>query len=137
MPIPRFVRPFTKHVVNPISRRVAGHLPWFGIVTTVGRKSGRTFSTPVNVFHHNGEYVFALTYGDDVNWVQNALAAGGVDILERGRSVRLGQPRIFDDPKGRAMPLPVRLFLRLTGVHGYLAMRPLQEAHPDRPVKGS
>jgi deazaflavin-dependent oxidoreductase (nitroreductase family) len=136
MPIPRFVRPFTRHVVNPVTRRVAGHLPWFGIVTTVGRKSGRMFSTPVNVFQHDGDYVFALTYGPDVNWVQNALASGRLDLQERGRSVRLEQPRMFDDPKGRAMPLPVRLFLRLTGIHGYLAMRPAQPARAE-PTKGS
>jgi deazaflavin-dependent oxidoreductase (nitroreductase family) len=137
VPIPRFVRPFTKHVLNPITRRVAGRLPWFGIVTTVGRKSGRSFSTPVNVFHHEDEYVFALTYGPDVNWVQNALASGRIDIRHRGRTVRLGQPRMFDDPKGRAMPLPVRLLLRMMGIHGYLAMRPVEPADPDRRLKGS
>ena len=125
MAIPRIVRPFTKHVVSPLVRPLAPRLPLFGVLTVRGRTSGRTYSTPLNVFHSGGEYVFALTYGSDVNWVQNVLASGSADLTERGRVVRLGQPRLFRDPRGRAMPFVVRQFLRLIGVSEFLAMRPM------------
>jgi deazaflavin-dependent oxidoreductase (nitroreductase family) len=128
--IPRFVRPFTKHIFSPVFRPLAAWLPWFGVLTVAGRRSGRRYSTPLNVFHHRGEYVFALTYGSDVNWVQNVLASGTADLRERGRTVPLTAPRLFKDPKARAMPFPVRPFLRLTGVAEFLAMRPAGSPTP-------
>src|SRR3954453_7783462 len=49
--------------VNPVTRRVAGKLPAFGVLTHRGRKTGRTYRTPVNVFRRGDLYVFFLTYG--------------------------------------------------------------------------
>ena len=37
----RFIRPFTARVINPLTRRFAGWLPGFAILTHVGRTSGR------------------------------------------------------------------------------------------------
>jgi deazaflavin-dependent oxidoreductase (nitroreductase family) len=125
MAIPRFVRPFTRHVVNPITRRFAGRMPWFGQLTVVGRTSGRSYTIPINVFRHQGRYVFALTYGSDTNWVKNVVAADGATIRNRGRVVRLRHPRLFTDPKGLSVPRLVGLFLRATGVEGYLEMEPV------------
>jgi deazaflavin-dependent oxidoreductase (nitroreductase family) len=118
-----FLRPFTTRVFNPLSRRVAGWLPGFGILTYPGRKSGRRYRTPLNVFKVGNQYVFALTYGSEVNWVQNVLAAGGCELRTRGRDVRLVDPEMLVDPAGRLVPLPVRLFLRLNRVTEYLRMR--------------
>jgi len=119
-----FLRPYTTRFFNPISRRFAGHLPGFAILVYVGRRSGRTYRTPMNVFRNGDEYVFALTYGSDVQWVKNVLDAGGCELVTMGRTVRLTGPRLFVDPKQRLMPLPVRLFLRLMRVTEFLAMRP-------------
>jgi deazaflavin-dependent oxidoreductase (nitroreductase family) len=118
-----FLRPFTTRLVNPISRRFAGWLPGFGLLTYTGRKSGRRYRTPLNVFRRGSFYVFALTYGSEVNWVRNVLAAGGCELRIRGRNVRLVEPELLVDPAGRLMPLPVRLFLRLNRVTEYLRMR--------------
>lgn len=118
-----FLRPFTTRVFNPFSRRVAGWLPGFGILTYTGRKSGRRYRTPINVFKLVDHYVFALTYGSEVNWVQNVLAAGGCELRTSGRDVRLVEPELLVDPAGRLVPLPVRLFMRLNRVTEYLRMR--------------
>jgi deazaflavin-dependent oxidoreductase (nitroreductase family) len=117
------LRPYTTRFFNPISRRFAGHLPGFAILVYVGRRSGRTYRTPINVFRHGNEYIFALTYGSDVQWVKNILAAGGCELVTMGRTVRLDDPRLFVDPKQRRMPLPVRLFLRLMRVTEFLSMQ--------------
>jgi deazaflavin-dependent oxidoreductase (nitroreductase family) len=117
------LRPYTTRFFNPISRRFAGHLPGFAILVYVGRRSGRTYRTPINVFRHGNEYIFALTYGSDVQWVKNILAAGGCELVTMGRSIRLDDPRLFVDPKQRRMPLPVRLFLRLMRVTEFLSMQ--------------
>jgi deazaflavin-dependent oxidoreductase (nitroreductase family) len=120
----RFLRPYTTRFFNPVSRRFAGHLPGFAILMYVGRRSGRTYRTPINVFRHGDEYVFALTYGSDVQWVKNVLAAGGCELETMGRTVSLTDPRLFIDLKQRLMPLPVRLFLRVMRVTEFLSMRP-------------
>jgi len=118
-----FLKPFTTHVFNPLARRFAGWLPWFGILSYPGRTSGKTYRTPLNVFRHGDTYVVALTYGSDVDWVKNVIAAGGADLRTRGRDVRLVEPELFTDPSRRLMPLPVRIVLRLDAVNEFLRMR--------------
>ena len=123
MPALERMRPFTIRFVNPITRRFAGHLPGFAILSYVGRRSGRRYRTPMNVFHRGPCYVFALTYGPDVDWVRNVIAAGWCDIEERGRAVRLGQPELVVDRSASLVPLPVRLFLRAMDVRHFLTMK--------------
>lgn len=118
-----FLRPFTTRVVNPITRPVAGWLPGFGILMYRGRRSGREYRTPMNVFPHGGEYVFALTYGSEVQWVKNILAAGECQLRTRGRTIRLVEPVLFVDPERRRMPSPVRQFLGVMRVSEFLRMR--------------
>jgi deazaflavin-dependent oxidoreductase (nitroreductase family) len=118
-----FLRPFTTRLVNPISRRFASWLPGFGLLTYTGRKSGRRYRTPLNVFRRGSFYMFALTYGSEVNWVRNVLAAGGCELRVRGHNVRLVEPELLVDPAGRLVPLPVRVFLRLNRVTEFLRMR--------------
>src|SRR5919202_4237373 len=108
----RFVRPFANRVINPVTRRFAGRLPGFGIVAHVGRRSGRTYRIPINVFRRGDQFVFALTYGSKVDWVQNVLTAGGCELRTRGRGFRLDHPTLTADPKASLTPLPVRLCLR-------------------------
>ena len=118
-------RPLTTRLLNPITRRFVGHLPGFAIISYVGRTSGRTYRTPMNVFRRDGDYLFALTYGPDVQWVRNVIAAGGCELEQRGRTIRLHDPRRFSDPTGRLMPLPVRFFLRLIQVTEFLRLSPV------------
>ena len=81
------IRPFTMRIVNPVTRRFAGWLPGFGLLTHVGRTSGRAYTTPINVFRRGRHHLFALTYGSDVQWVKNVLAAGGCTLRTRGADV--------------------------------------------------
>ena len=119
----RVIRPFTTHVFNPIARRFASWLPGFGILEYRGRKSGRTYRTPINVFRRGDWYVFALTYGADVEWVKNVMAAGGCTLRTRGRNVRLIEPELFVEPSWRLMPLVVRIVLRFDRATEFLRMR--------------
>jgi deazaflavin-dependent oxidoreductase (nitroreductase family) len=119
----RFMRPFTTRVVNPVTRRIGGWLPWFGILTYPGRKSGKVYRTPMNVFRRGDGYVFALTYGSDVDWVKNVVAAGECGLRTLGRDTRLVEPKLFVDPKQRQMPLPIRFFLRFNRVTEFMRMR--------------
>lgn len=118
------MRPFTTAVVNRITRLFAGRLPGFAIVDYRGRKSGKAYRTPMNVFRDGEDYVFALTYGSEVQWVKNVIAAGVCDLEIGGKTVHLTDPELFVDPSRHLMPLPVRFLLRLMHVTEFLRMRP-------------
>ena len=122
------LRPFTTNVFNRISRRFAGWLPAFGLLLYRGRTSGKPYRTPMNVFKVGDEYVLALTYGSDVQWVKNVMAAGGCELRTRGRMVRLTDPRLFVDPSRRSMPQPVRFFLGLIRVTEFMRLRSIAQA---------
>ena len=122
------IRPFTNRIVNPITRRFAGWVPGFAIISYVGRRSGKRYRTPLNVFHRDGRYVFALTYGREAEWVKNVLAAGTCEIQERGRTASLADPELIVDPAGQLVPQPIRMFLQLQGVTDYVAMSPVRES---------
>jgi deazaflavin-dependent oxidoreductase (nitroreductase family) len=122
MPIPKSVAAFNRRVTNHVTGPFAGRLPGFAIVRHVGRTSGREYRTPVNVFRRGDDYVFALTYGPDSDWVRNVEAAGQCEIETRGRIVRLFEPRHFTDPAGESVPVAVRAVLRLIDVDEFLLM---------------
>jgi deazaflavin-dependent oxidoreductase (nitroreductase family) len=117
------IRPFTR-LLNPLARPFAARLPGFAIIGYVGRRTGRPYRTPINVFHRDGDYIFALTYGPDTQWVRNVLAAGSAELEEHGQIVTLRDPRRITDPTASLMPLVVRLFLRLMRVTEFLRMSP-------------
>src|SRR6185369_1182244 len=119
----QFLRPFTTKLFNPISRHFAAWLPGFGILVYRGRTSGRAYRTPMNVFRRGDTYVLALTYGPDVQWVKNVIAAGGCELVTRGRTLRLTAPRLFTDPGRRLMPAPVRVLLGLMRVTEFMELR--------------
>ena len=123
MPLPRSLARFNLRVTNPVLSHVAGHLPGFAILTHVGRRSGATYSVPVNIFRDGDRRVVALTYGRESQWVRNVVAAGGCEVLTRGRRVRLTDPEIVHDPEQRLVPAPVRVPLRLLGVEDFIVLR--------------
>lgn len=112
----RINRVLTNNVLGPLSGRVPG----FGRVLHTGRRSGRTYRTPVNVFHSDSGFVVALTYGKDTDWVRNVLAAGGCELETTGQRVRLTAPRIVHDESHEAVPALVSHLLGLVGVTDFL-----------------
>lgn len=62
-----------------------------------GRKSGRRYSTPVNLMRRNGRPYLVAPRGW-TEWVKNALAAGRIR-LSRGRSVQEFEVRLVPEPE--------------------------------------
>jgi deazaflavin-dependent oxidoreductase (nitroreductase family) len=120
----RFMRPFTTGILNPFTRLFVHRVPGFGIISHRGRKSGRIHRTPMNVFRDGDAYLFALTYGSDVQWVKNVLAAGEADLRIGDATIHLTHPELFVDPERRRMPQPVRTMLGVMRVSEFLRMRP-------------
>jgi deazaflavin-dependent oxidoreductase (nitroreductase family) len=119
----RFLRPFTTRIFNRLAIHFAGWMPSFAILTHVGRTSGKRYRTPINVFRRGDHYLFALTYGSDVQWLKNIMAAGECQMRTRHRDVHLVEPELIVDPELRMMPLPVRLIGKFNRVTELLQMR--------------
>jgi deazaflavin-dependent oxidoreductase (nitroreductase family) len=120
MVLSRKVAEFNRAGFNRIARRFTGRLPGFGTIVHRGRRSGRDYRTPVNVFRVPEGYVVALTYGPGADWVKNVLAAGGCELESRGEKARLTNPRLVHDQTRKAMPVPIRQILGLIGVTDFL-----------------
>ena len=130
MPIPRAVGRWNKAGLNRITRHIAPWMPGFGVVIHSGRRSGRCYRTPVNVFPAADGYVFALTYGPDTDWVKNVLAAGGCELQTRGRTIRLTSPRIYRDEDRRGIRPVEREVLRALNVADFLSAKPAPAGQP-------
>jgi deazaflavin-dependent oxidoreductase (nitroreductase family) len=120
------VADFNRRFTNRVSRHVAPWAPGFALVRHVGRRSGRVYETPVNVFRDRdggGGYAFALTYGATAEWVRNVLAAGSCQIRTRGKMVTLTDPSVLADPTRSRAPALVRPILGLVEVTGFLVLR--------------
>jgi deazaflavin-dependent oxidoreductase (nitroreductase family) len=119
----RRIARFNKRVTNRVAAPLAPRLPGFGVVSHVGRKSGRRYTTPVNVFTHPDGFVIALTYGKQAEWVKNVVAAGGCELTTRGRAYRLTDAHVFHDERRRPVPPFVRVPLRLVGAADFMRLR--------------
>jgi deazaflavin-dependent oxidoreductase (nitroreductase family) len=118
----RSVAAFHRPITNRIASRFAAQLPGFAIVTNVGRKSGRLYRTPVNVFRTPDGFLIALTYGRDSGWVRNVLAAGGCQLETRHVLYQLSSSIIVHDPSRRRFPRLVRVVLGLISANDFLQL---------------
>jgi deazaflavin-dependent oxidoreductase (nitroreductase family) len=123
MPLGQRIARLNKIGLNRVTRHIAPWAPGFGLVIHQGRKSGREFRTPVNVFRRGDGFTFALTYGADADWVRNVTAAGGCTLITRRVSHRLTDPVLSTDASASDMPPVVRNILRLTRTTEYLHLR--------------
>ncbi|HWC78652.1 MAG TPA: hypothetical protein VG756_01695 [Pseudonocardiaceae bacterium] len=84
----------------------------FTTVTYTGRRSGRTFSTPV-AFRRTGDTVtIDVKLPDAKNWWRNFTGDGGPIFLELGGSDRSGHAIAHRDDNGR-----VKVIVQLDGSH--------------------
>jgi deazaflavin-dependent oxidoreductase (nitroreductase family) len=73
----------------------AGWLPLMGILEHVGRKSGKQYRTPLNVFATDDGFAIVLTYGPDRDWLKNITATGQARMRHRGKTFQLTDPRVM------------------------------------------
>jgi deazaflavin-dependent oxidoreductase (nitroreductase family) len=127
MPLPKRLARFNRIATNRVLGPVARILPGFAVVWHVGRRSGRSYRTPVNLFRRGDGYVIALTYGADSLWVRNALAAGAVDVETRGRRGHLGDPDGVRVGDRTLVPAPVRVVLGLAKVDEFMLLNEIAQ----------
>jgi deazaflavin-dependent oxidoreductase (nitroreductase family) len=92
-----------KNTLNRVTRRAArrGGGP-FSLIRHVGRRSGRTYETPVILAKVPEGFVAELTYGEDVDWFRNIEAAGGCVVVHGGKEYRVDAVEPLDAATARA-----------------------------------
>jgi deazaflavin-dependent oxidoreductase (nitroreductase family) len=112
MPAPRWVARANRAGLNRVTKFIAPWAPGWAVVIHRGRKSGKTFRTPLWAFRRGDGYVIALTYGSTADWVRNVLAAGGCELETRRRRYLVSNPRVYRDENATDMPAFIRFMLR-------------------------
>src|SRR5258708_11434733 len=77
---------FGRRLFNPLTLGLAGsrRLPLFAVVHHRGRRSGRSYTTPVGARRTADGFVIPLTFGERADWFRNVRAAGTCVIRWRG-----------------------------------------------------
>ena len=100
MQMPQWLARFNRRVTNPIQRLWAGWAPMYCILDHVGRKSGRSYRTPLMVFSTRDGVAIMLTYGPDRDWLKNLTAAGSGRMTRYGKTFEVKDPKIM--PRAQA-----------------------------------
>jgi deazaflavin-dependent oxidoreductase (nitroreductase family) len=89
------LRLFTR-VMRPLALRSAGKQgSSTSVVCHVGRRSGRTYQTPVIAVRHDDSFLIALPYGERTDWLKNVLDKGSAAIVTSGHSYQVDRPEVI------------------------------------------
>ena len=121
---PTLLRRVGNALVAPLVRLgVAGRRAH--VLTVVGRKTGKRYSTPVMLLLDDGRRWLVAPYGERA-WVKNARAAGSVELTRGRRTERM---RIEEVGPEEAAPV-LREYLRKTPI-----VKPYFDARRDSPLE--
>jgi deazaflavin-dependent oxidoreductase (nitroreductase family) len=113
------------NTLNRVTGQIArsGHGP-FSLIRHVGRKSGRTYETPVILARVPEGFIAELTYGDNVNWYRNVVAAHGCVVVRGREEYRVTAIEPCSAERGRsAYPAPFRVVLQAAGRSEFRLLR--------------
>lgn len=98
-----------RYVVNPIVSLVAGYVPWWALLETRGRKSGRRVRNPVGNGLDGNTFWIVAEHGNHAGYVKNIAADPNVRLRVGGRW-RSGVAQILPDDDARERQLHMRRF---------------------------
>jgi deazaflavin-dependent oxidoreductase (nitroreductase family) len=124
------LRQFTR-VMRPLALRSAGKEgSSTSVVCHVGRRSGRTYETPVVAVQHDDSFLIALPYGKRTDWLQNVLDKGSAAIVTNGHTYEVEQPEVIPMAEATTYFRPKEQRMhRQFHVDTALQVRQRQEAH--------
>ena len=94
-PLKNAVRVFNKHVLNP-AMTLAGRKHWYAaVIRHTGRRSGKSFATPVVADRVADGFILPLPYGTGVDWLRNVLAAGRASVMVGGETFDVTGPEVI------------------------------------------
>lgn len=117
---PAVLQPFCIGLCRPDS--------FWSVILHVGRRSGKVYSTPIVAARQNSTFVIPLPYGWHVDWFRNVMAAGGCDLIYRGRVYRASVPEIIPIEEGLvAFSGRVQALLRRSDTESLLRLNQFSE----------
>ncbi len=103
-PFRGLIRTSNKYLLNPLMLRLAGKPYWYAsVVEHTGRRSGKSFSTPVVADRVGDHVLIPLPYGTQVDWVRNVLTSGEATVVSKGHTYRVTSPELISATQ--ALPL--------------------------------
>ena len=94
-PFQNALRLFTR-TMRPLAMRSAGKEgSGTSVVRHVGRRSGRTYETPVIAARHEDRFLIALPYGERTDWLKNVLGKGSAAIVTSGHTYEVDRPEVI------------------------------------------
>ena len=89
------LRLFTR-AMRPFALRSAGQEGSnTSVIRHVGRRSGRTYETPVVAVQHDDSFLIALPYGQRTDWLKNVLGKGSAAIVTNGHTYEVDRPAVI------------------------------------------
>ena len=119
-------RRINRAVINPRQLKTAG-TPGAdaSVVQHTGRRSGRTYETPVGAEPTDDGFVVALVYGPTSDWLKNVLASGSATVVHQGVPYVVDRPEVvpFDTV---AHHFPDARGIRMFGVADAVRLRTVE-----------
>jgi deazaflavin-dependent oxidoreductase (nitroreductase family) len=111
---------------NKLAVRLAGHrlIPLWAVLRHRGRRSGKTYATPVAVIPTPTTFVIALPYGPGTDWVRNVRAEGHCTIRWKGVDRPCSNPVLVgkDVAMAAASGFTRRVLQRIEFPHGFIQL---------------
>jgi deazaflavin-dependent oxidoreductase (nitroreductase family) len=123
------IRFLNKRIFNRVTLKFAG-APYspISIIRHQGRRSETPYATPVIAQAVDHGFVFALPYGDKVDWYRNVLEAGQGTVVWRGKKYPVERPEPLDfKANASALPIAIRMLVRLVGARHFIQMKSAKE----------
>jgi deazaflavin-dependent oxidoreductase (nitroreductase family) len=121
---------FNRKILNPFTMSFAGR-PYspYAIIQHVGRKSGRTYATPILAERTEEGFVIPLPYGEGTDWHRNVQTAGEARITSQGQVYHVAQPEVVEAREGVQVFHPVTTWLLESAkVEKYLRVKRVPDA---------
>lgn len=96
----RVTRALGKYGVNPVVKMVAGYVPWWSLLETIGRKSGKPRRNPVGNGLTGDTFWIVSEHGRQAGYVKNIEVNPRVRVRVGGRW-RYGTARVLMDDDAR------------------------------------
>ena len=132
------VGPFKRFLTryNEMTRKISGteRSSW-GLLTHVGRRSGRTYQTSLGTCTYGDGFLLPLGYGTHTDWYRSLMAAGTGRLAWKGRTYQLERPELISGPDAmRAWPLRDRILLHLAGMNDFVWLHKSEEEATEPPL---
>lgn len=98
-----------RYVVNPFVSLVAGYVPWWSLLETRGRKSGKPIRNPVGNGLQGTTFWIVAEHGSDAGYVKNIKADPDVRVRVGGRW-RVGTAHVLPDDDASERQRTMRRF---------------------------